>query len=94
MFLLDAAEVMPSAKEWPQVWEQQEGWKQSKKDHSAALQAQVLITLRVGAGLVLLLGHRGHMRLRCRAVVFRNHDPHFCKEPQSCKFGCGPKQAG
>jgi len=41
VFLLDASEVMPSAKEWPQVWEQQEGWKQSKKEHAAALKAEV-----------------------------------------------------
>ena len=33
MFLVDASEFMPSAKEWPAVWEKQEAWKASKIAH-------------------------------------------------------------
>lgn len=46
VFLLDAAEVMPSSKEWPQVWQQQEAWKQAKKDHAAALKAEVRFDMK------------------------------------------------
>lgn len=36
IFLVDASEVMPSAKQWPAIWEKQEAWKASKAAHEEA----------------------------------------------------------
>lgn len=37
IFLVDVDKCLPDQKQWPEVWAQQQAWKQAKKDHEDSL---------------------------------------------------------
>ena len=40
VFLVDASECVPSAADWPHVWEQQQAWKKALAQHEADAKAK------------------------------------------------------
>ena len=37
IFLVDVDKCLPNKDDWPQLWAQQQAWKQAKKDHEDEL---------------------------------------------------------